>query len=164
MVPEPVRFRRLSRIRAQPKAAPAKEVFMRPFLIALLPLLAASAAATAAPGSVRGLWLNDDHTGLVRIESCGSKLCGTITKVLNPDAPKTDIHNPDPGQRHRPILGLRVLYGFTGSGDSWTGGRAYDPKSGKSYRSTLALNPDGSLKVSGCVLFICESRRWTRAH
>ena len=42
------------------------------------------------------------------------------------------------------------------------GGRAYDPKSGQSYRSSLKLEPDGSLKLTGCVLFICESRRWTR--
>ncbi|HEY1606909.1 MAG TPA: DUF2147 domain-containing protein [Allosphingosinicella sp.] len=137
---------------------------MRPFPIALLPLLAASTAATAAPGSIRGLWLNDDHTGLVRIESCGAKLCGTIAKVLNPGAPKTDIHNPDSSLQHRPILGLRVLSGFEGSGGSWKGGRAYDPKSGKSYKSYLQLEPDGSLKVSGCILFVCESRRWTRAH
>jgi uncharacterized protein (DUF2147 family) len=135
---------------------------MRPFPIALLPLLAAS-AATAAPESIRGLWLNDDHTGLVRIESCGARLCGTIAKVLNRDAPKTDIHNPDPNLRRRPILGLSVLTGFEGSGGSWKGGRAYDPKTGKSYRSYLELNPDGSLKVSGCILFVCESRRWTRA-
>ena len=138
---------------------------MRPFLIALLPLLAASAAASAPP-SIEGLWLNDDHKGLVRIAPCGHYLCGTIEKVLNkdPSAPKTDIHNPDPKLRNRPIIGMPVLYGFSGSGGSWKGGRAYDPESGKSYKSYLELNPDGSLKVSGCILFICESRRWTRAH
>jgi uncharacterized protein (DUF2147 family) len=137
---------------------------MRPFLIALLPLLAASAAA-AAPPSIEGLWLNDDHKGLVRIAPCGRYLCGTIEKVLNkaPDAPKTDIHNPDPKLRNRTILGMPVLTGFSGAGGSWKGGRAYDPESGKSYRSYLELNPDGSLKVSGCILFICEARRWTRA-
>ena len=26
----------------------------------------------------------------------------------------------------------------------------------------LQLNADGSLKVTGCVLVICDSRRWTR--
>lgn len=136
---------------------------MRPFLIALLPLMAASAAASAQ-SSIEGLWLNDDHKGLVRIAPCGRYLCGTIEKVLNkaPDAPKTDIHNPDPRLRSRPILGMPVLTGFSGSGGSWRGGRAYDPESGKSYKSYLELNPDGSLKVSGCILFICESRRWTR--
>lgn len=133
------------------------------WLLGLLPLFA-STAAVAAPASVEGLWLNDDHKGLVRIAPCGRYLCGTIEKVLNkdPHAPKTDIHNPDPKLRNRPILGMPVLTGFSGSGGSWKGGRAYDPESGKSYKSYLELNPDGSLKVSGCILFICESRRWTR--
>ena len=53
-------------------------------------------------------------------------------------------------------------FGFEGAGGSWKNGRAYDPEGGTSYKSYLELQPDGSLKVSGCVLFICESRRWTR--
>jgi uncharacterized protein (DUF2147 family) len=128
----------------------------------MLPLLLALAAA--APQGVEGLWLNDDKKGLVQIAPCGQKLCGRIVKVLSrdPKAPKTDIHNPDPALRGRGFVGLPVLTGFARAGSSWSGGRAYDPESGKSYRSTLSLNPDGSLRVTGCVLFICESRRWTR--
>jgi uncharacterized protein (DUF2147 family) len=135
---------------------------MRWFL-ASLPLLAASAAAAAAPANVQGLWLTDDHKGLVQIGPCGRSLCGTIAKVADTsgNAPRTDIHNPDARLRSRAILGLPVLSGFERSGSYWKG-RAYDPKSGKSYRSTLELNPDGSLKVSGCILFICQSQRWTR--
>ena len=45
---------------------------------------------------------------------------------------------------------------------TWEGGRAYDPKSGSSYKSSLRLNADGSLRVTGCVLFVCRSKRWTR--
>jgi uncharacterized protein (DUF2147 family) len=129
-------------------------------MIALLLALAA-----AAPQTVEGVWLNDDHKGLVRIAPCGSKLCGTIVKVLSrdPKAPKTDIHNPDPKLRSRGFVGLPVLTGFARSGNQWTGGRAYDPESGKSYRTTLQLNPDGSLRVTGCIFAVlCESRRWTR--
>jgi uncharacterized protein (DUF2147 family) len=130
----------------------------------MLPLLLALAAAGPPSPGIEGLWLNDDRKGLVRIAPCGGRLCGTIVKVLDraPGAPKTDIHNPDPALRNRPFVGLQVLTGFERAGATWKNGRAYDPESGKSYRSTLALNPDGSLKVTGCVLFICESRRWTR--
>ena len=118
----------------------------------------------AAP-SVLGLWLTDDQKGVVEIVHCGQKLCGIIARVLDrsPAAPKTDVHNPDATLRNRPIVGLPVLSGFTGSGGSWKGGRAYDPKSGKSYRAYLESQPDGSLKVSGCILVFCQSRRWTRA-
>lgn len=126
-------------------------------------LLLASSAAVPAP-DITGSWVTDDGKGLVRIEPCGTKLCGRIVRVLDTDpaVPKTDVQNPDPRLRTRPLAGLITLWGFTRSGSTWTGGRAYDPKSGKSYRSTLAKNADGSLKVTGCVLFICQSRRWTR--
>jgi uncharacterized protein (DUF2147 family) len=123
----------------------------------------AAATAEAAP-TVQGLWLTDDHKGIVRIAPCGAQLCGRIAKVLDqrPNVPKTDVNNPDPRLRNRPIKGLPTLTGFTRSGAVWRGGRAYDPKSGRSYRSTLELERDGSLKVTGCVLFVCQSRRWTR--
>ncbi|MGZ3250703.1 MAG: DUF2147 domain-containing protein [Croceibacterium sp.] len=137
-------------------------IIMRGFIPPLA--LAVAAPAMAGP-SIEGLWLNDDHKGLVRIAPCGAKLCGIIAKVLDTDprAPKTDIHNADPKLRNRPILGVAVLTGFERHGDMWRNGRAYDPEGGKSYKSTLQLNPDGSLRVTGCVFFICESRRWTRA-
>jgi uncharacterized protein (DUF2147 family) len=131
--------------------------------VAFLPLLAL--ALGNAPPGVEGLWRTDDGKGLVRIAPCGAMMCGHIAQVLDkgPNVPRTDIHNPDPRLRNRPILGLQTLSGFTRDGAVWRGGRAYDPKSGRSYRATLQLNPDGSLKLTGCILFICQSRRWTRA-
>jgi uncharacterized protein (DUF2147 family) len=112
---------------------------------------------------VLGRWLTDDGKGVVRIGSCGSRLCGWIVQVLDkrPNVPKTDVNNPDPRLRSRPIVGLPTLLGFSRSGSAWRDGRAYDPKSGRSYRSSLELNRDGSLKVTGCILFLCQSRRWT---
>jgi uncharacterized protein (DUF2147 family) len=131
----------------------------------LFGLMIAGSAASAAPPSIQGLWVTDDRSALVRIAPCGRLLCGNVAKMLDtgPNVPRTDVHNPDPRLRVRRILGMPVLSGFSGAGASWTGGRAYDPKSGRSYRSSLALAPDGALKVTGCVLFICETRRWQRA-
>src|SRR3954469_2000690 len=130
----------------------------------LLALLVVAAPAAAAPASGQRLWLTDDHKGVVQIAPCGRQMCGTIAKVLDrsPQALDHDAHNPDPKLRARKIVGMPVLTGFTGSGSSWKGGRAYDPKSGKSYRSAMELKPDGALEVSGCVLFICQTMRWTR--
>ena len=121
-------------------------------------------AAGAAPQSVEGNWLTDDQKGVVQVAPCGAQMCGRIVRVLDkgPGVPAMDVNNPDPKLRGRPIVGLTTLWGFRRDGAAWKGGRAYDPKSGRSYRATLGLNPDGSLKVTGCVLFICEARRWTR--
>lgn len=131
---------------------------------ALVLLMLPVAPARGEP-TVAGLWLTDDGKGVVRIAPCGMRLCGWIVEVLDkgPGVPQTDVNNPDPRLRGRPILGLPTLSGFTRSGSTWRDGRAYDPKSGRTYRSSLELAPDGSLKLTGCVLFICQSRRWTRA-
>ena len=99
-----------------------------------------------------------DATLVIAITFLGSAVSAAILPWRKPE-----IYNASPIARYK-VLGLPLIQGFKYAGDGvWSDGQIYDPKSGKSYRSTLALNPDGSLKVSGCVLFICESRRWTRA-
>lgn len=135
---------------------------MRLIAIALLAGIAAS-PAQAAP-DVTGNWVTQDKSGLVTISRCGANLCGKVAKALirKPGYPQTDVHNPNPALRKRPILGLQILSGFTPGKDRWEG-KIYDPESGKTYRSLLRLNSDGSLKVSGCIAFLCQSQRWTRA-
>ncbi len=130
---------------------------------ALLALLLA-AKADAEP-TIQGRWLTDDGMGVVRIGPCGTRLCGWIVEVLDasPGVPRTDVNNPDPRLRDRPIIGLQTLSGFARAGVVWRDGRAYDPKSGHSYRATLEVEPDASLKLTGCVMFLCRSRSWTHA-
>jgi uncharacterized protein (DUF2147 family) len=126
--------------------------------------LGVAPAAAERPSDIEDSWPTDDHKGVVRIGPCGDKLCGRIAQVLDrtPGIPRTDVNNPDLRLRSQPLVGLLTLAGFSRRGTAWQGGRAYDPKSGKNYRSTLQLEPNGSLKVTGCVLFICEARYWTR--
>ena len=102
---------------------------------------------------------------MIQIAPCGQRLCGRIARVLDTGAnvPRTDVNNPDPSRRNRPLVGLQVLSGFRSGATAWEGGQAYDPKSGSSYKSSLRLNADGSLRVTGCVLFVCRSKRWTRS-
>lgn len=137
----------------------------RLLILAIGFLLIGSAAEAATGASIMGQWITDDGKAVVTIAGCGDRLCGKVSRVLDrgSDVPVTDLKNPDAGLRNRPILGLPVLYGFTRQGDRWTGGTAYDPKTGSRYRASLEVNRDGSLKVTGCVLFICQSKRWTRS-
>ncbi|MBW8783860.1 MAG: DUF2147 domain-containing protein [Novosphingobium sp.] len=125
---------------------------------------ACTAASPPAP-ALDGRWLTADRKGEVTISRCGGEvLCGWITRVLDSGqgVPSSDVRNPDARLRSRPILGLPVLTGFRPGTGEWTGGRAYDPKTGSSYRARLARNGDGSLRVTGCVLFVCLAQRWTR--
>lgn len=126
-------------------------------------MMFAALAAAAAP-AIEGDWVTADRSAVVRIAPCGSRLCGTVVRILAraPNVPRTDVNNPDARLRSRPLVGLTVLSGFAGSGASWSGGRAYDAKSGRSYRSSLTGNGDGSPTVTGCFLFICQSQRWLR--
>jgi uncharacterized protein (DUF2147 family) len=137
---------------------------MRLFLSALLGLFSVGAAAAQPTPPIEGRWLTDDGKAVVVIDRCGQEICGAIATVLDKrrDVPTTDVNNPDPQLRNRPIVGLTILSGFQPDGDGWRGGRAYDPKSGKSYRSTLALDGTKRLVVTGCVLFFCRSMIWQR--
>ena len=128
-------------------------------------LLAGSAAAQPGPATgIEGTWLTDDGKAVVVIDRCGNEICGAIATVLDKgrNVPTVDIENPDRRLRNRPIVGLKVLSGFRADGASWRGGRAYDPKTGRSYRSTLALDGARRLVVTGCILFICRSMIWQR--
>ena len=140
-----------------------KPSFLAQALLGSALVLGMSEAAAAAP-SLDGLWLTDDRKGVVQISRCGIRLCGRIVRVLDtgPDVPSTDVNNPDPDKRKQPLVGTTVLWGFSEGKRVWSGGRAYDPKKGRSYKSSLSLNADGSLKVTGCILIVCRSVRWTR--
>ena len=129
-----------------------------PSLFAIAPLPAAAAAPAVA-----GLWRTDDGSALVEIAPCGQQMCGRIARVLASGAPRTDVNNADPDRRTRPLVGLQILSGFSAGQRAWDHGKAYDPKSGRSYDASLRLNADGSLRVTGCVLIVCQSVRWTRS-
>ena len=134
-------------------------------ILPALPLALAPLPAAAAAPSVDGLWRTDDGSAVVEIAPCGQQMCGRIARVLatGPNVPRTDVNNSDPARRNRSLVGLQILSGFHAGSKAWEGGRAYDPKSGKSYDASLRLNADGSLRVTGCVLIICQSVRWTKA-
>lgn len=126
--------------------------------------LVLASQAIAADPPIAGNWITADRSAVVRIAPCGAKLCGTVVQVLarGANVPSNDANNPNAALRSRPLIGVQVLNGFTARGSEWVGGTAYDPKSGNSYRSTLALAAGGRLKVTGCVLIVCRSQLWTR--
>jgi uncharacterized protein (DUF2147 family) len=153
----------LNRLRATLAMTAALIVTATVFVATGAPVHAASATIGAA--DVSGDWLTASRDAVVRIAPCGPHACGTVIRVLarGPNVPHTDVKNPDPAARSQPLVGLTVLSGFAPSASGWVGGRAYDPASGRTYKASLALNADRTLGVKGCVLFICQSQRWTRA-
>lgn len=132
-----------------------------------LPLLAGLmvlAAPVEAAAPIAGRWVTPEGDSIVTIGPCGRQTCGRITTFLRkPSTPNpVDRNNPDPALRGRPVLGLAVLTGFADAGEDWRG-RIYDPRSGRSYKSILSRQADGTLKVQGCVAFLCRTQVWRRA-
>jgi uncharacterized protein (DUF2147 family) len=130
--------------------------------------LAVAAVALATPAlaatPITGRYLTEDGAGVIEVARCGDKLCGRLVRIVKatPGAPTTDVNNSDPALRTRPILGMPILSGFADAGSDWRG-RIYDPRNGKSYKSIVSKNADGSLKVQGCIAFFCQTQRWKPA-
>jgi uncharacterized protein (DUF2147 family) len=126
---------------------------------ALFALTFAGTAHAAQP--IAGRWVTEDGGAIVQVGACGAATCGRIATVLKskPGAAATDVNNPDAKLRTRPVVGLPILTGFSDAGDDWRG-RIYDPRNGKSYKSIVARAADGTLKVKGCISFICQTQVW----
>ena len=133
------------------------------FAVLMLPVLAGSSAT-----DIEGRWLSGDGDGWIEIELAGDSLVGKIAGSPNDkpgDEPRFDELNPDPALRDRPLLGLTIMSGFTYDGDGrWTGGRIYDPNSGKTYRGTIRQVNANKLKLRGYIGISLFGRTdtWTR--
>jgi uncharacterized protein (DUF2147 family) len=135
---------------AQPSAAPAP--------IQQAPATATVAAATPAAQPVQpapvaepvgplGMWMTEKKEGRVRIEECGTNLCGySVDARTNENKEK-------------------VLINMKPAGSKWTG-KIYDPKSGSTYSSTIAMKGKDGLRVQGCAFggMFCGGQTWTRTN
>ncbi|MEH2627003.1 uncharacterized protein (DUF2147 family) [Bradyrhizobium sp. AZCC 1719] len=110
----------------------------------------AAAPADSAPppaNSPLGVWLTEEKEGKVRIEPCGPNLCGySVDKKSNQN-------------------GEQVLINMKPGKDKWSG-RIFDPNTGSTYDSTIALKGTDSLRVQGCAFggMFCGGQTWTRVN
>lgn len=132
-----------------------------PLMIAALAALVVTSVPAGAATPIAGRWLTTEKDSIIEIGACGNAICGRIAKLLaDTNGPPNDRNNPDPKLRSAPLIGLAILSGFKDRGSQWEG-RIYDPKNGKSYKSKVFRNADGTLTVKGCISFFCRSYVWT---
>lgn len=133
-------------------------------------LLAGLAGASAdAAKDPSGTWLTGDGRAKIRIDRCGpaqAHICGKVVwlKVPNTDdgAPRTDLKNPDPKKRSRPVIGIQLLDGLKPEEAKFSGD-IYNIDEGKVYQVSLERESGSELSVSGCLLkILCGSQTWTR--
>jgi uncharacterized protein (DUF2147 family) len=99
----------------------------------------AAAPAPAATGPI-GVWATEENKGNVRVEACGSNLCGYSEKTNE-----------------------RILINMKPDGSKWSG-RIHDPDSGRNYDSTIAMKGPNAMRVQGCAFggMFCGGQTWKR--
>lgn len=135
----------------------------RLFALAATAVLALASPALAADPT--GLWQTPTNGGQVRIARCGQALCGTLVTSdhIRREPNARDTQNKDSALRTRPLRGLTMLSGFTGGPSEWRGGSVYNPADGGTYRGTITLTNDNTLRLRGCIVApLCKTQVWTR--
>jgi len=121
----------------------------------LMGAFAARADQPANPQDPAGWWVVSGGNGAIFITHCGGQLCGNLDWLRVPlegGLPKTDKHNPNEALRPRLLCGLPVMGQFNPDGQGgWEGGWAYDPTTGKTYKTNLHVGEDGKLHVHGYI-------------
>lgn len=109
-----------------------------------------------------GVWEHPDNGSHIRISKCGAGLCATIVKVKDPA--RTDVNNPDPAKRKRPVKGVTIMSGGKKTGAKTWSGKLYNTQDGQTYNGTLTVVDKNHLKLQGCVLggLICQGPTWSR--
>ncbi len=117
----------------------------------------ASQVRAASPDNLKGFWTSEEkRDSLIEIYDCGGHLCGRIVSLTKPlddnGNIRKDINNKDESLQDRPLAGIEFLTGFTYDErkTAWHGGRIYNARDGKTYKSTLTFK-DGELDVRGFV-------------
>ncbi len=131
----------------------------------LTAIIGIAVAANAAAASIKGRWTTKEKDSVVEISACGAAMCGRVSKFLRTPpggVDQKDTNNPNKALRTRKILGIAVLHSLKADDKVWRG-TIYDPRNGKSYRSVVYLQKNGSLNVKGCLGPICQSQVWAPA-
>ena len=114
-----------------------------------------SGASSADEGTAPvGLWKTQDaEIEIFEVDGTLSGKIAALNKEYTSDRiEKTDISNPDPAKRSRPLIGLVFMSGFTPEGSGkWDHGTVYDPKSGNTYSSFLEYSGGDTLKLRGYI-------------
>ena len=136
--------------------------------IASIVMMLVTLSCWATETDVEGRWLSGNGEGWIEIKLVGDSLIGIAAgsaTAKKGDPPRLDDKNPDPSLRDKPIDGSTIMSGFTYEGDGrWTGGTIYDPNSGNTYKSTVTVVDDDTLKVRGYIgiSLFGRSDTWTR--
>jgi uncharacterized protein (DUF2147 family) len=120
-------------------------------------VLPVGAAAQSFPPDVTGVWIDHTGQGAVEITPCGSRVCGRVVWLKNPN------HKSRTGKR---ICGTQVLGDLQKqSTTAWESGWIYNPEDEERFSAALQLANANTLRVTGYlgIKFLGETFTWKRA-
>jgi uncharacterized protein (DUF2147 family) len=128
--------------------APVQRPPQSPTTTAAISPAPAAVSPPRDPNSPIGVWLTEEKEGRIRIEACGATLCGYSIDAKTNQNREQILINMRPGK------------------DSKWSGRIFDPSSGSTYDSTIAIKGADSLQVQGCAFggMFCGGQTWTRVN
>jgi uncharacterized protein (DUF2147 family) len=130
------------------------------FIVLLISAVPAHAAGPAYVDSLVGLWLTQDHDGVMRVSPCNGGLCVEIAGVIldRPSDP-TPVDYRGISQCH-----LRLVSDARPVGPNLWKGHILDPRNGSLFGVELHLDPRGNLALRGFLglPMFGETQIWTR--
>jgi uncharacterized protein (DUF2147 family) len=144
-----------------------KKMFV--FGIAVLTLFAFSGVLPAAESSIVGVWslpiLKGKDKGKersnVEIFERNGVYYGKIVKLTT--VPANALCTTCKKERKdKPLMGMVILRDLKKEAGRYVEGRIYEVEEGSEYKCSLTLMSPDRIKVTACLLFICESHDWTR--
>lgn len=120
-------------------------------------------ASTPSKNDFLGTWLVQDKDAKVELTiNANGTLEGKCVWHKTPNL--KDVHNKNPELRDRPVVGMKVVWGFKWNAEDhmWDDGNVY--KEGKVYCGKMRLNPDGTIFLKGniCNTPLGKTNVWTR--
>ena len=129
----------------------------------IIGLLCTMRSPSQTTSGILGDW-REPTGSVIEIFRCGTDVCARTVSVSKKAPTQFDERNPNPAARKRPLCGLQIGHGFHLADPSHAdSGKLYDPKSGKTYKGTVAA--DGNqLHLRGYVGIKAfgRSETWTR--
>jgi uncharacterized protein (DUF2147 family) len=138
-------------------------------LLLLLPTSILLAQDTFKATDLVGDWLVSEKTAVITFFADGNKFYGRTSWMGKPRDEtgklRTDIKNPDPAKRSKPLLGALLCRNFVYDGDGvWVDGTIYDSRSGRTYNCKITMQDINTISLRGYfgISLIGASTTWTR--
>lgn len=130
---------------------------MKHIFIILIALCFVLPAFAQAADRITGVWFNGEKSSKIEIsETEDGTFVGKIIWLREPNdekgKAKLDAKNPDAKLAKRPLMELQVLSDLSYDGKSkYSGGKIYDPKSGKTYSAKAEMVNNNTLSLRGFI-------------